>query len=64
MAMGRKMKRFDFQKDKHLYSFYFDDVKEFINHLVDVADSGKTNLDLVDVFGITRELAKRQAMTK
>jgi len=51
------LKRFDFTKGQHHFSFYYDDVKELINHLVDVADSDGCNLDLMDIFSLVRRLA-------
>ena len=33
-----KIKRFDFKKGEHCFSFYYSDPKELINHLVDIAD--------------------------
>jgi hypothetical protein len=51
------LKRFDFTKGKHHFSFYYDDVKELINHLVDIADSEDCNLDLMDIFSLVRQLA-------
>jgi hypothetical protein len=55
--MSQKLKRFDFSKGKHQFSFYYDDVKELINYLVDIADSDDCSLDLMDIFSLVRNLA-------
>lgn len=54
------MNRFDFQKGKHVFSFYYDDVRELINHLVDIADSDGCNIDLMDVFALVRLISGHQ----
>ena len=56
--MMSDLKRFDFSKGTHQFSFYYDDVKELINHLVDIADSEQCNLDLMDIFSLVRRLAQ------
>lgn len=55
--MSQDLKRFDFNKGKHQFSFYYDDVKELINYLVDIADKDDCNLDLMDIFSLVRNLA-------
>lgn len=51
------MNKFEFRKGYHEYSFYYDDVKELINHIVDIADSDDCHIDLMDVFVIVKVLA-------
>lgn len=51
------MKRLDFAKGTHHYSFVYDDVRDLINHIVDLADSPECHFDLMDVFAIVKRLA-------
>jgi len=53
-----ELKRLDFAKGEQIYSYYFDDVRALINHLVDAADAGRGNLDLMDIFSVVNRLAK------
>lgn len=52
-----KLKRFDFQKGKHLFLMYYDKDTELINYLVDIADSDNCVIDLMDVFPLVKKLA-------
>ncbi len=58
------MKKFEFQKNKHQYSFKYDDVKELINYIVDIADTDGCHIDLIDVFVIVRALATKEGTGK
>ena len=60
MVHGDDMKRLDFAKEGHHYSFVYDDVRELINHIVDLADSPECQFDLMDVFAIVKRLAHTQ----
>ncbi len=58
------MNRFDFQKGKHVFSFDYENVRELINHLVDVADSDESNIDLMDVFALVRLISGQETKIK
>ena len=45
----KEVKQFQFKKGDHIFSYLYDDTKEFVNALVDVADSEKSVLELLDV---------------
>lgn len=62
--MKTKLRRFDFTKGRQHYSFYFDDTRELINHLVDIADGKESNISLIDVFTLVRQLAKLNTKEK
>jgi hypothetical protein len=54
------LKRLDFAKGQDQYSFFYDDIRELINYLVDIADEEKCHLDLMDIFTIVNRLAEKQ----
>jgi hypothetical protein len=56
-AKESSIKRFDFKKNGHNYSFYYDDPKGLINYLVEIADGTESNLDIMDIFSLVRNLA-------
>ncbi len=51
-------KRIDFEINGHQYSCFYDDVKYLINHLVDVAETERSNFDLGDCFAVVKRLAE------
>ena len=54
----QQVKRLDFRKGDHYYSVYYDDIKEFINHMVDYCDADDNNLDMMDMLSVVRNLAR------
>lgn len=54
------LKRFDFEAKGHSYSFYYDDVGNFIKHLIDMSESDDVKFCLHDVFDIIIRLARRR----
>jgi len=46
------VKRIDFKKGKHRYSFYFDDARVLANHLYDLAADPGCNIEVMDLFKV------------
>jgi len=57
--MKTKLKQFVFEKDGHLYEISYDKVKEAVDHMVDMADDPRSNIDLLDVFMLIHRLASQ-----
>lgn len=64
MSGEQILKRFDFKKGAHDYSYYYDDVKELINMLVDQAEAPEINFDVMDVFTLVRNLALKSKVVE
>lgn len=50
----KEVKQFQFQKGEHVFSYLYDDTMAFVDDLVDVANSEKSVLDLLDVEIVVR----------
>ena len=60
----KTLKKFEFQKAGHSFSYFYDDVKELINHIVDQADDLDCSLTLIDCFQIIQELSRYEKTVK
>ena len=52
------LRRFDFRKHNHCFSYYYDDVKTLIDHVVDCACDDDSVITVRDTFKITQRLAE------
>ena len=53
------MSRVDFKVREHEYSFYYETTQEFVDAILDMAESHKTNLTINDCFQVIGKLDDR-----